>query len=221
MNFYGDFLWSIGALRRAEALKRQAMALDALAFVHPMNLNQILIAQGRYAEAAAMGERAVALQASGPAFEQLLYARLRLGDLDAARAALEKTCADFGEEASCQLDRALWLAASGSRDEARTVADRYAEQPSAAWGGVPAYAQAAGVYSFALADYVRAAALVRSSFGVIVWAPTLPLLWGDGGARLPEELSRDPQWLDAWNDQRAQEVMALYRANIAAFRRGE
>ena len=49
----------------------------------------------------------------------------------------------------------------------------------------------------------------------------MALLWAQGGAKLPEEMSRDPQWLAAWNDPRAAELMALYRANIAAFRRGE
>jgi hypothetical protein len=77
------------------------------------------------------------------------------------------------------------------------------------------------VHSFALGDYAKAAALIVRSFDTISWAPTLPLLWGAGGARLPEELSRDRHWLDAWNDPRAQELMALYRKNIAAFRRGE
>ena len=43
----------------------------------------------------------------------------------------------------------------------------------------------------------------------------------NGGGRLPEDLSRDSQWLEVWNDPRAQEVMALYRSNIAAYRRGE
>jgi len=42
-------------------------------------------------------------------------------------------------------------------------------------------------------------------------------------------LTRPARWLDqvwgggrdAWNDPRARELMTLYRANIAAFRRGE
>jgi TolB-like protein len=55
LNFYGDFLESSGDLRRAEKLKRRAMALDPLAFVHPMNLTDILADQGRFEEAAGHG----------------------------------------------------------------------------------------------------------------------------------------------------------------------
>jgi hypothetical protein len=57
---------------------------------------------------------------------------------------------------------------------------------------------------------------------------------GSGRARRPELppavlLTRPARWLDqvwgggrdAWNDPRARELMTLYRANIAAFRRGE
>jgi TolB-like protein/Tfp pilus assembly protein PilF len=221
INFYGDFLNTVGALRRAEALKRQAMALDPLAFVHPMNLALILGVEGRYAEAAAMGERAIGLHGNGFAFEALMYARLGLGERDAARAALEKTCADYGEDdPQCQLDRSLFLAATGSKEEARRLADRFADLPSPDWGGYPGYSMAATVYARAFGDYERASAAVRESFGVIAWAPTMPLLYVDG-PHVPEELSRNPQWLDAWNDQRAQEVVTMYRANIAAFRKGE
>jgi TolB-like protein/Tfp pilus assembly protein PilF len=223
INFYGDFLYEVGALRRAEALKRQAMSLDPLAFVHPMNMALILGVQGRYAEAAAMGERAVALHGNGYAIESLMYARLGLGEYDAARAALANTCADYGEDdPQCQLDRSLLLAATGRKEEARALADRFVDLPSPDWGGYPGYSMAAMVYARAFGDYPRAAAAVRESFGVIAWAPTMPLLMSSAeGPRVPEEISRDAAWLDAWNDPRAQELMAMYRANIAAFRRGE
>ena len=222
LNFSGDFFATIGALRRAEALKRQAMALDPLAFVHPMNLAMILNCQARYAEAVSMGERSIALQSNGFAFEQLQYSGLVIGEHEAAGRALEKACADFGaDDSECQIDRALQLAMTGRKDEARNIADRAADQPSPVWGGYPPFSTTAAVYAHALGDYARAAVSVRASFGVIAWSPTLPLLASPGGPRLPEELSRGPQWLDAWNDPRAAELMALYRANIAAFRRGE
>jgi TolB-like protein/Tfp pilus assembly protein PilF len=222
LNFSGDFLETVGALRRAEALKRQAMALDPLAFVHPMNLATILNDQGRYAEAAVMGERAIALHGNGFASEQVLHSRLRAGQHDAARTALAAVCDDFGaDNPNCQLDRALLFGLTGHRDEAGANAEHAVDLPAPQWGGYPPYSMAAGVHSFALGDYAKAAALIVRSFDTISWAPTLPLLWGAGGARLPEELSRDRHWLDAWNDPRAQELMALYRKNIAAFRRGE
>jgi len=222
MNFAGDFLQTIGALRRAESLKRQAMALDPLAWVHPMNLDQILDGQGRYAEAVAMGERALALGGTEFAVEQLFYSQLHAGDRDGARAGLVKVCAGYGEDnPSCRLDRALLLAVSGGKDDARSVAASAAEQPAPEWGGVAPHVLAAAVFARGLDDYATAAVHVRGSFGAVAWYPTLALLWAQGGAKLPEEMSRDPQWLAAWNDPRAAELMALYRANIAAFRRGE
>ena len=222
LNFAGDFLETIGALRRAESLKRQAMALDPLAFVHPMNLNQILDDQGRYAEAAVMGERAMALNPNGIAAEQLFYAKLRVGDLDGARRALDRACAGYGEdESSCRLDRALMLARTGKPEEARAIVVEASRVPTPEWGGVLPHAQAAGVLAFGLGDFAGAATHVQASFAEVVWFPTLALSWSAGGAKLPEELSQDPQWLEAWGDPRAQEVMTLYRANVAAFRRGE
>jgi tetratricopeptide (TPR) repeat protein len=221
-NFFGDFLQSIGALRRAESLKRQAMALDPLAWVHPMNLNQILDSQGRYREAVAMGVRSLALGGTEFPAEQLMYSQLHAGDLDGARASLAKACAGYGEgNPSCGLDHALLLALTGNKDEARSIATRAAEQPAPEWGGVAPHVMAAAVFALGLNDYAMAAVHVTASFGAIVWYPTLALLWAQGGAKLPEEMSQDPQWLEAWNDPRAKELMALYRANVAAFRRGE
>jgi len=222
MNFAGDFLESMGALRRAESLKRQAMALDPLAWVHPMNLAEILDNQGRYAEAIAMGERSIALGGTEFPAEQLMYAQLHVRDLDGARASLAKALAGYGEDnPSYRLDRALLLAMTGKKDEARAIAVQAAEQPAPEWGGVPPHTLAAFVFAFGLDDYATAALHVRGVFGAVAWYPTMALLWAQGGAKLPEEMSSDPQWLDAWNDPRAKELMALYRANIAAFRRGE
>jgi len=197
------------------------MALDPFAFVLPLDLAGILWDQGRYAEAATMAEHAIALHGSGLAYQMLFFARLGTGENDAARAALARACADYGsEDARCQLIKAVELAASGNKDEARALAARAAAQPPPG-GGNPPFSGAATVYSAVLGDCASAAALVRSSFGVIAWAPALPLLSEPGGPRLPEEISQDRQWLDAWADPRARELMAEYRANIAAFRKGE
>jgi len=222
MNFAGDYFEQVGALRRAETLKRQAMALDPLSFLHPMNLTLILDDQGRYAEAAAMGERAISLARNSFVFEQAYYAKLHLGDLSAARAALEQACAEFGADSpSCHLDQALLLAVTGDKDAARALAVKAAERPTPEWGGVAPHAMAAAVFAYGLGDYALAADHVKRSLDAILWSPALALLWSRGGAKLPEELSQDAQWLGAWNDPRLSEFMTLYRANIAAFRKGE
>jgi len=223
LNFFGDYLETIGALRRAESLKRKATVLDPLSWIHPMNLTQILDDQGRYAEAVAMGERAKSLHGPGDAIEQLFYARIHAGDLTGARSDVMPFCSEYGEaDSNCRLDHALLLAMTGSKEEARAIATQAAEQPTPVWGGVAPHQVAAAVFSFALGDYAVAAVHVKASFGgPVAWYPTLALSWAAGGAKLPEEMSQDPQWLDAWNDPRASELMALYRANIAAFRKGE
>jgi TolB-like protein len=50
LNLYGDFLTQTGVLGAAEQIKRAAMLRDPLAMVHPLNLADIMIAQGRPAE---------------------------------------------------------------------------------------------------------------------------------------------------------------------------
>ena len=222
MNFAGDFFEQVGSLRRAETLKRQAMALDPLSFLHPMNLTLILNDQGRYSDAAAMSERAIALSRNSFVFEQAFYAKLHAGDQAGARAALAQACAEYGEDnPSCQLDRALLLATTGDKEAARALAASAAERPTPEWGGVAPHAMAAAVFSYGLGDYATAAVHLKRSFDTILWSPALALLWGAGGAKLPEELSQDAQWLEAWSDPRVKEFMTLYRANVAAFRAGE
>jgi len=51
--------------------------------------------------------------------------------------------------------------------------------------------------------------------------PGMALLSGPHGERMPEEVSKDPEWLAVWNDPRLREAMAVYRTNLVAFRRGE
>ena len=71
-------------------------------------------------------------------------------------------------------------------------------------------------------DIPRATAALRESAdNNFDWPATQALLSGPNGARLPEEISQDPEWRAAWNVPRIRETLAVYRANIAAFRKGE
>ena len=72
-----------------------------------------------------------------------------------------------------------------------------------------------------LQAYIRkAAALVReANQGTDIYTQQA-LLGGPKGALLPEEVSKDPEWLAAWNDPKLRETMAAYRKNLLAFRKG-
>ena len=221
-NLYGDFLRIVGALRRAESQKRRIMELDPLSFVHPQDLADILSDQGRYREAAAMARRATGPDTGRLGFEFLLAAQVRDGELDAAQETLQSLCTATGDvDAVCLVRRAQVLAAKGDVEQARTLLARAQAAPAQTWGNEPPYSLIAQVYAGDLGDFRRAAENVRASFGVAAWQTTAALEGVPGGAKLPEEVSRDPQWLAAWNDPRAAELMGLYRANIAAFRKGE
>ena len=67
----------------------------------------------------------------------------------------------------------------------------------------------------------RATAAVRDALGESDGRVVMPLLCSPQGARLPEEISQDPEWLAVWNDPKLRGTVAAYRANLAAFRKGD
>jgi hypothetical protein len=52
------------------------------------------------------------------------------------------------------------------------------------------------------------------------WFPTNVLVYAPGGAKLPEEISTDPEWLAVWADPRLVDVINVYRQNLLAWRAG-
>ena len=66
----------------------------------------------------------------------------------------------------------------------------------------------------------RAAHALREDLESAKPGATYSLDCQPGGAKLPEELSQDPDWIAAWKDPRLAEFMQAYRANIARFRSG-
>ena len=52
------------------------------------------------------------------------------------------------------------------------------------------------------------------------WFQTNTLTNAPGGAKLPEEISRNPEWLEVWSDPRLSNLMTVYRANLLNFRKG-
>ncbi len=233
LNFYGDFLEGTGALRRAEKLKRRAMALDPLAFVHPMNLSDILADQGRYEEALAMARRVTELGEKGHrGIRSVFWMQLRLKRFDDARKTLEEVCPrdaasmsddQKGEIASAPLGSCIFLkagllAAMGKENEAAQV---FASTKPVSATSSEVQSCIADFYANELRDIHQATLAAQLSKKSINWDLAFPLLNGLRQARLPEEISPDPEWLAVWSDPKLHELMEDYRANLTAFRNGK
>ena len=227
LNFVGDNLEFTGKLRAAERLKRQAMALDPLAFVHPMNLTSILVAQGRFREAVEMGEHAITLGNGLYTRYELFWAHLRLAELDRARDVADAICGEIGTDASrCLAVRISLHAANGDRQAldlaARKLAANRAAKPPGGWASNPDASEIASMYANYVGDMPRATVALREALvNNYDWIATQTLLSGPNGARLPEEVSLDPDWLAVWDDPKVSEAMSVYRKNLATFRKGE
>jgi TolB-like protein/Tfp pilus assembly protein PilF len=229
LNFYGDFLESSGNLRRAEKLKRRAMALDPLAFVHPMNLSDILADQGRFDEALIMAQRAVDLgESSQRSVASIFWMQVRLKRFDDASRTLLQICpADNSSERremvsaplnSCIFLKAGLLAATGRKNEAAQVFAASQSQPIT---NIERYSSIADFCANELGDISQATAAAQRSLMRPNWNLTFPLQDGIRPARFPEEISIDPAWLAVWSDPKLREMMELYRANLTAFRNGK
>ncbi|MBP8081316.1 MAG: hypothetical protein KAY12_04075, partial [Arenimonas sp.] len=220
LNLDGDFRLNVGDLGAAERDKRQAMALDPLAFVHPLNLADNLAAQGRFAESVAAAEQSVALGARDFGYSRLVTAYARLGRFEEAKAATEKACAFAPDSVpTCTLNRLQWLIASGQGREAKALLDEVALGLRNGRLSMSQY-DAAGMAALyvELGDIAKAVQWQRTGLDEGSWFLTSALTFAPGGAKLPEELSRDPDWLAVWADPRMKDVMAAYRRNLLAWR---
>ena len=226
LNFAGDNFEFSCNLRAAERLKRQAMVLDPLAFVHPMNLTDILSAQGRFREAIAIGEHGITLGNGLYTRYWLFWAYLRLAELDHARDAADAICAEVGPDSNRCLAVRIGLHVANRNQPALTLAveklvANLAVKQAGGWANNPGPAEIASLFANYVGDMPRATAAVRDALRENDGWVVMPLLGGPHGARLPEEVSQDPQWVDVWNDPMLRETMAACRANLAAFRKGE
>ncbi len=227
LNFVGDNFEFIGNLRAAERLKRQAMALDPLAFVHPMNLANILSGQGRFREAVAIGEHAIPLGNALFTRWELFWAYLRLAELDHARDFAAAICGEVGPDTSrCLAVRIGLYAANGDQKALGLAIDKLAanraSKQARGWTNNPGASEIASVFANYVGDMPRATAALREALqDNDDWVVTQALLSGPQGARLPEEVSQDPAWLATWDDPKLHETMTAYRTNLVAFRRGE
>ncbi len=219
LNFVGDDYQYSGNLRAAERMKRQAIALDPLAFVHPANLAGILSAQGRFTEALVQARRAVDLGGGPFARREMLWPQLRLGDLDAARATVAAICTDGrGDQHICLQTQVALYAVAGERADFAAASAKLDAATSS--DGMVFPSDVASVYANFAGDMTRANAAMRRLLARVDYNGTVVLLLGPKGARLPEEISQDPDWLANWNDPQLAELMSAYRANLAAFRKG-
>ena len=219
LNLYADFQSFTGNLREAERMKRKAMALDPLAFVHPRDLFWTLVEQSRMPEALAMAERSLSL--GGPdARPQMIVALAALGQFERAEREFDTICP--GKQAQsppCMDLRVTLLVATRHAPEAKALFEKLVEANSAV--RTPSYfSSLAGAYANDFVDIAKATRNARLSLRGGNKDVLLPLRWGSQGLRLPEEISRDPEWLAIWDDPKLHDLMTAYRANIIAFRKG-
>jgi adenylate cyclase len=223
INLLGDNYFFTGNLRAAERMKRQAMALDPLAFVHPLNLAGILRAQGRFSDAEAMARRAQALDDHAFAYDELFRVQLGLGKLDAARQSLATLCSKVGTEGrGCLIETVALYVAEGR--PAAEMAPMLARLSADDWHGIDTTwlsSDVASLYANQLHNIPKATAAMRESLASLEFYITPPLLYGSKGPRLPEEISPDPKWLAFWADPKLRQLMDTYRANLTAFRNGK
>ncbi len=225
LNMEGDFQFSIANLRAAENNKRQAMALDPLSFVHPLNLADALIAQGRVEEAIVAINRSIALESEVYAYDRLVIANVNLKRLGAAKAAADKACAfDPKSIAHCELNRILILIAEGQKKQAETRIDNIAASVVNVSIAPETVDRTLIAYLYiTVGNGSKAAQWLKSALDDHHWFPTNILSFGmigASGAKFPEEMSQDPQWLEVWADPRLSGLMDAYRANLLNFRKG-
>ena len=222
LKFDGDFRQTFGDLAGAERDKRKAMALDPLAFVHPMNLSDILASQGRFPEAVIAAQQAIALGARTYGYDRLFLAYLGAGQLERAEEAMLGSCASSSaEDFVCQIDHLLLLAARGQRAEALALLEPFAKKlEEGNYDGYSGPSAIAWAYVH-LQEIPQATAAQRLALDENDWFLTYPLYLAPGGAKLPEEISRDPQWLAVWDDSRIKVATDYFRRNLLAWRAGK
>jgi hypothetical protein len=220
-----------GDLRGSEAMKRKAMSLDPLAFIHPINLGQTMVSQGHLAEGLQYTQRGAVLGAAmgvtsmwGNVF--MMQARAR--NPVEAQKVYDANCTtpDPAEVQRCRVLHVVLLGLNGHEADARRelaplAADVHQGKPLVQVGGIKGYVGLAQLYLIALRDPHGAAPEIRASLDSVQWFGYDKLLNTAQGQKLPEEISTDPDWLSAWSDPRLKEWMDAYRANLARFRRGE
>jgi len=220
INMDGDFHNWHGALGEGERLKRLAMALDPLTFVHPLNLSDNLVMQGRFEEAIGAAEQAVALGAGEFGLARLVFANLRTGRLEQARIAMEKGCALTGPTGgNCEANHIMLLAVTGQREQAQTMLDDLVRDIDSGRHPVGNY-----IPSFLASLYIEVVNIAKATemqervLATKDWFPTQALVFAPGGAKLPEEISADPAWMAVWSDPRLGDVIGVYRENLLAWR---
>lgn len=220
INMDGDFHLFFGSLGEGERLKRLAMELDPLSFVHPLNLSDSLLAQGRFRESITLAEQALALGATSYGLDRAIIAYARTGLFEQAKTALEEQCAQAGLALNnCEGNRVVLLAATGQRQQAETILDDLVRDIRAGKRPVGNYnpAYLASLY-LEVSSINKTTEMQKLALDENDWFPTNILVYAPGGAKLPEEISTDPQWLAVWADPRLEDVINVYRQNLLAWR---
>jgi TolB-like protein/tetratricopeptide (TPR) repeat protein len=222
INMDGDYHTWFGALGEGERLKRLAMTLDPLAFVHPLNLSDNLAMQGRFEEAIAAAEQSVTLGAGEFGLDRQVFALIRAGRFEQGKIAIEKVCELTGPRGgNCEANQIYLLAATGQREQAEAMLDDLVREIDSGVHPLGNYFPSflASLY-IEVGNIARATEMQKRVLDRDDWFPTNALVFAPGGAKLPEEISTDPAWLAVWADPRLGDVTRTYRENLLAWRAG-
>jgi hypothetical protein len=162
----------------------------------------------------------------------VFWMQLRLKLFDEARETLAQVCPGDGSSiageakqemvsaplSSCICLKAGLLAATGRESEAAQV---FAAMKSLPVISVEMESSMADFYANELRDIRQATLAGQRSRKSVNFDLISPLVDGLREARLPEEISQDPEWLAIWSDPKLREMMEVYRANLTAFRNGK
>jgi hypothetical protein len=152
--------------------------------------------------------------------DRVVFANVRAGRLGQAGIALEEGCALTGQtEQNCEGNRVIFLAASGRLKQAEAMLDDLVRDTEGGKHPVGGYSSSmlAALY-LEVANINKATDLQKLVLDGNDWIPTQVLIRAPGGAKLPEEISTDPEWLAVWADPRIEDVISVYRQNLLAWR---
>ena len=183
-NFVGDTLRLAGELDEALAMERRAAELDPLFTVNPSDLGWALLMRHRAREAFEQGARSLQLDPRyWSAMDMRARALLRLGDLDAAQAEVDRFAALKPDLANVEELRARLAIARGDPAAARPFVA--ALQRRAAVGETVNYVLA--MVLAGLGDHAATAHALEAAF-----AARDPMFTGDVEMVQPDDWPDDP-----------------------------
>ena len=215
LNLYADFLWQIGNYDKAITLKQQAINLDPLSGVLAGDLAEMLVEAGKFQEALASGQRGVMLApGSFHRLNSLFWVLLTTENYEQAWSLIEKTEQSLRGQAELQEFPPRWKAMLYYRQKNTEKLRQIVDEQIASLR--EEHSNHSGLGPAQVGFFVMSLDGVRSALPWLEQA----YLEKDGDLvqssliYLPEQFSRDPQWLDFWSKPELKELHEMRRAGL-------